>query len=402
MRCFFLSRTSLFFIIFISAFIIRLLAIINIPIEYQQPKSDAAEYDRLAITLLTTKSFSAPSGMPTAYRTPLYPLFLAGIYFIFGHSYFWARFFQVILYSFLCLIVYRIGETLFNKSVALLSSFMCVVYKPFIFFSYYGGPAFLLTEHLFIFLFALSILFLARLYRTKAVLDALFSGIFIGLATLSRPVTTLFPLFLLFWFLFCLKSTMKRRLKLYAILCVSFLFIIMPWTIRNYCIFKQFIFATTESGKLFWLGNNAFAKGGYSGNVIKAVQYNQRISREKDEVTLSRLYFQEGFNFLIKNPKKIPTLFLKKILIFWHCMGDGVLNFYYLILLPLFIFGFFISFRKFDIGGILLLAIIFLYFMFISMCFFGDPRFRYPIEPYIIIFGSMGILHFLSQKGLVK
>lgn len=391
MTSFSLNRATLFLIIFLLAFFIRFFAIMNLPAEHQQPKSDAAGYDRLAISLLTTKSYSNANGLPTSYRAPLYPLFLASIYSIFGHSYFWVRFIQAILSALLCIIIYLIGEQLFDRKIGFMSSLICVIYLPFVLFSYYGGPGFLLTENLFIFLFATSILFLAKLLRKPSTLNALFSGMFLGLSTLSRPITQLFPLILVVWLAFFLRLKAKMKLKLLFIICFSFLIVISPWTIRNYLVHNRFVFLTTQSGKLFLAGNNPLAKGGWGVGYLKSLKYNQEISKEKDEVTLSRIYLKMGIEHLLANPQRIPRLLIKKILVFWHFRGDGKLNIFYLLLLPTTLLGIFLTLKKYSFGSLSLLLIIFIYFSFISMIFFGDPRFRYPIEPYMIIFSAIGL-----------
>lgn len=391
MTSFSLNRANLFLVIFLFAFFIRFLAIVNLPVEYQKPQGDPAEYDGLAISLLTTKSFSYDNGLPTSNRTPLYPLFLAFIYSIFGHSYFWVRFIQAILSALLCLIIYLIGERLFDRKVGLLSSLICVIYQPFIFFSYYAGPGFLNTENLFIFLFAITILFLAKLYRKPSISNAFFSGILLGLSTLTRPITSLFPIFLLIWILLCLKLKAKVKLKLWFVICFSFVIIISPWTIRNYLVHNRFIFLTTITGRVFLFGNNPLARGGWGRDFFKSPYYNPEIFKGKDEVTLSRIYFKEGIKYLLAQPQRIPWLFMKKILVFWYFRGNGKLCVFYLVLLPISLLGIFFSFKKYSLGSHSLLLIIFIYFSFVAMICYGDPRFRYPIEPYMIIFASIGL-----------
>lgn len=391
------SRLILFIAIFFLSFLMRFVAITNLPVVFQEPKRDAFEYDRLAISLLTKGSYVDTEGFPTARRAPLYPLFLAGVYSIFGHSYFWARVIQTILYSFLCIIVFLIGEKLFNKKVALLSSLICVFYPNFIFFSYYGGPGFLLSENLFIFLFSLSVLYFVKLYRRPTIFNAALAGSFLGLANLTRAVTSLFIFFILPWFLVCFALKIKEKFKLWFIIIFSFLTIISPWAFRNYLVFHKIVF-TTQAGGLFLTGNNPLAKGGAGRGIFTIEEYKSKLSG-KNEIELEKIYFHDGLQYLLSNPKIILPLFIKKLLVFWYFKGDGLTNFWYLFLLPFSLFGIFKSLKleSFRKGAFFLLNI-FLYFSFISMIFFGEPRFRYPIEPYMIIFASLGILSIRIPK----
>lgn len=59
------------------------------------PVSDFRGYDGLAVRWLMTGGFGSPGWL--AYRTPGYPGFLAGVYFIFGHHWGAAAFMQAIL-----------------------------------------------------------------------------------------------------------------------------------------------------------------------------------------------------------------------------------------------------------------------------------------------------------------
>lgn len=38
----------------------------------------------------------------------------------------------------------------------------------------------------------------------------------------------------------------------------------------------------------------------------------------------------------------------------------------------------------------------------VSAIFFGDPRFRYPIEPYILIFSAVGFFEFYNKITTYK
>ena len=52
-----------------------------------KPVSDPAIYDELAVSILSGKGLSNASGKATAFRPPVYPIFLATIYKLFGHNY---------------------------------------------------------------------------------------------------------------------------------------------------------------------------------------------------------------------------------------------------------------------------------------------------------------------------
>jgi 4-amino-4-deoxy-L-arabinose transferase-like glycosyltransferase len=391
------NKTALFITIFLVAFGLRLIAIFNLPLQYRLPDRDATGYDNLAMSILNTKTFSdSATGQPTASRVPLYPFFLASIYYIFGHNYFWARFIQAILYSLLCIVVYLIAEKLFDKKVAFLSSAGCAVYQPFIYYGYYGGPGFLLSEHLMILLFAISVLFFARFYMKQSIFNIFWAGLFLGLSTLAKPITSLFIFFVFPWMLAAIRIKLKDKIRFWMIGFVSFFIVVLPWLGRNYFIFKK-VSLTSESGIAFYIGNNPMAKGGGGSSFLKSAEYDHEKFKGQSEFEANSLYFKEGLKYIISHSQRTFWLSLKKVIILWYFKGDGVINVWYLSLLPLAILGIFFSFAKPDKSAPLLFITIFIYFSFIAACMFGEPRHRYSIEPYLIIFASIAVLSLASR-----
>ena len=156
------KKTLAFF--FLAALALRLAAVINLPTYRQVPTVDDAQYDTLAVNLLAGKGFTLDSatGKPTSWRMPLYPLFLASIYSIFGHNYLAVRIIQCIMSALLCIMIFYIGKMTFGRKTGFFAALILAFYQPYIYYLYYGGPAFLFSENLFNFLFLIFILFLVK------------------------------------------------------------------------------------------------------------------------------------------------------------------------------------------------------------------------------------------------
>jgi hypothetical protein len=76
-----------------------------------------------------------------------------------------------------------------------------------------------------------------------------------GLAMLVRPAMLLFlPLGV--WWLISL-----RRPSLAAVLVVTSLAVITPWTVRNFRVYGTFVLIASEGGVTFWTGNHPLARG---------------------------------------------------------------------------------------------------------------------------------------------
>jgi hypothetical protein len=95
------------------------------------------------------------------------------------------------------------------------------------------------------------------------------------------------------------------------------------------------------------------------------------------------------------NYKSIPKLFAKKFAVTWNLFNDfNKYNIWYGIVFSFALIGFYLFFsRKSDHGiGSCLLVTVFLYFSFIAVIFVGEPRYRYPAEPFLIIFAGYGVV----------
>jgi hypothetical protein len=81
------------------------------------------------------------------------------------------------------------------------------------------------------------------------------AGLTAGLAMLVRPAMLLFlPLGV--WWLISL-----RRPSLAAVLVVTSLAVITPWTVRNLRVYGTFVLIASEGGVTFWTGNHPLARG---------------------------------------------------------------------------------------------------------------------------------------------
>jgi len=390
-------------LIFLIAFLLRLTAVMNLPEFYQTPASDAKEYDTIATDLLAGKGLiDSSTGLPTSRRPPLYPLFLAFIYLIFGHSYVAVRLIQCIMGAFLCIIVFNIAKLVFDKKIAFLSAVIIAFYQPYIYYSFYGGPGFLLTENLFIFLLGLLVLHLIRnLFVELNIKNSLIAGVLIGLLTLTKSIAVFLPIVL-----FGLVMLYKNKYPFISIakrispLFIGFLLVLLPWTVRNFLVHRSFVPLTTMGGNALLGGNNPYASGGGTTQVNSLFTEEERAGINKmSEVERDNFYRKHAKEFLFKNYKKLPKLFFKKMLVLWDVyiadfgLGGGrrIYNIWYAIVFSFGLLGIAQSIKsKLNINS-LLLILLFLYISSLTMMVGGDPRYRYPFEANLVIFAGAGI-----------
>lgn len=87
-------------------------------------RKDTPSYSIIAENLVDGDGYSMCTSAPyhpDLFRTPGYPLFLAGNYYLFGKQYFSVFCIQFLLDLFICLIVIKIGIRIFNKRAGILA-----------------------------------------------------------------------------------------------------------------------------------------------------------------------------------------------------------------------------------------------------------------------------------------
>lgn len=380
------------FLIFILALALRVWAVFAQDESERIPRSDAKQYDNIALNIVSGNGFSDAtdgSGTPTMRRTPVYPLFLAGIYAIFGHNYMAVKIVQAFLGAFFCILIFFIANVLYkDEKIALVAALITAIYKPFIFgFHYYGGPAYLLSEYFYMFMLGLTVLASFFFIRKENGASKVLAGFLIGMTILTRPEFALYPIILGFYLFYKSRMSIVRFIKKYFILYFFIVLTISPWIARNYIVEDKFIPLSTLGGFVFWQGNNESADGswGYPKEYRKVADETSSLSDyERD-----RIFYKKGMEYLKNNPERIPRFFTRKLLVHWAPFEKGfeLFNPYYLLILVLGCVGF-LLFRVQDKNMKNILLFLLFTTILSALVTYGDPRYRYPYEFCLIIFAA--------------
>jgi 4-amino-4-deoxy-L-arabinose transferase-like glycosyltransferase len=215
------------------------------------PDPDAIGYENTAINVIRGQGFLAPEGR--SYNPPLYPLFLAGVYSVFGlRNYLALKMIESLIGALTCGWVYLLGLTLFGRNAGRLAGFIAIFY-PFL--VYYTGVV--LSENLFTFFLMAGSVCLAVLaqqgFRWRY---ALGGGILLGLATLTRPMTLALPAILVVWAMLTFPARQQRTWFTAVVVSLALILTVLPWSIRNYIIHHQVVPVSTRDGIAFWGSNN--------------------------------------------------------------------------------------------------------------------------------------------------
>lgn len=397
------KEKSLIASVFLAAFLVRLAYIIafkeHILTFQARVFGDTQQYILMAENLLLGKGLMISPAL-LAYRPPLYPIFLAGIYYLFGNGYWPVRVVQIILGSLSSIMIYILGRSIFNAKVGILASFISVLYP---FFIYYTG--FELTETLFIFLLILVILYLVKAAENPHPKNFVLAGILLGLASLCKPTMLAFVLLAIGGLLF-IHQQKGRILPGLVGLLLLFAITVAPWTIRNYLVLHKFIPGTTMGGLVLYAGNNPLNK---SGGGIEGVDYilpkevNALDESERDE-----FLYHKAIEYIKAYPGNFLKLAVIKFSRVWRLYPYApqfsaskyniVSLLSYGLILPFSIAGMILSLRKWK--KCLFLYLVILYFTFFHMVSIGSVRYRAPIMPYIIIFAGYGLQELGKKLGI--
>jgi 4-amino-4-deoxy-L-arabinose transferase-like glycosyltransferase len=184
-------------------------------------------------------------------RAPLYPLFLAGIFKLFGTGFLPALIAQGILRGLVVATVAWLGRRYVSRRAGLTAALL-LTFCPALISAYMS----FLTEAVYIPLFLASFYFIDRASESERVSGAFGAGLASGAAALARATSFFLAIILAVWFAVG-KSRAGRlswpNMSRAALLIVALFTAISPWTIRNAVVHKGFIAVSDDSAFNLWL-----------------------------------------------------------------------------------------------------------------------------------------------------
>lgn len=186
---------------------------------------DAYQYNRLAITLLEQGVLNY-SG-ETIVVPPIYPMFLALIYFLVGEpNFIVASIANVALFAIIAGIVTWASMRFVGLGAGYFAGLLVIINHDLLFWS-----PFALSEMLniiFFVLFALSLKIFAMKSQVKWVVTA---GVFAALANLTHASLMIYLPAVMIWFLVCTPGKLAQRLLYMVIFSLVVLILVVPWSI---------------------------------------------------------------------------------------------------------------------------------------------------------------------------
>lgn len=271
------------------------------------PYTDYAYYDMAGAQIASDWGFFFDRSQVEYYGKfgwwpPLYPFFVGGLYSLFGANHRLVVFTQVFLGVLVCWLVFRLGRRLGGQTTGHVAAALVALDPTYIF-----ATNLLASENLFVVWLVLGLLLVTRPALRASTLAG--AGALFGLAALTRATGLLLPVVAIPW----LRSRVPSRhawLRASAWLLGVCALTIAPWTLRNALVVGSPALVCFGGGLNFYFGHNAEVIGyrDLSTTPMAALTTQGAIDGEGYRRGLAYIGADPGA-FLARSGKKIVALF---------------------------------------------------------------------------------------------
>jgi 4-amino-4-deoxy-L-arabinose transferase-like glycosyltransferase len=267
----------------------------------------------IAINLLHGKGYvyRSPWGLgplrPTAAKAPMYPLLISVVFWIFGVNNFLALFtLQSLLSSLTCVLLFFCLKNSASYRSGVLAGFAMAIYPPFVYHAVTKPESTTLS----LFMICFFIYQLVKLKSTSSSARWLFTSFTSGLLVLTEPVT--FPFVCLSFLYLAYVAGKSWTIAFQKLLLVGIVFVsvVGPWTLRNYIMFKHFVFIKSN---LSWTFVDGLSRAGIKFPIRPGAKEVAGLNEAEEDRVITRAVIR-----WIRGHRSIYVKFLaKNIKDFW-------------------------------------------------------------------------------------
>lgn len=367
--------------------------------------------------------FHDPDGLPAGRRPIGYPLFLGGLYALFGAKGNVAWCAHLVLFAVTAVLIFLISRRIFGNRAALLSSaFFC--FYPISIYS----TKLITDEHLFLPLWYFGIYLILRETKGELKWGWLKYGVVFGYSTMIRTHSIFMPAVaaLNAWLL---KKTWPKVILTGTAVGLVMMMVNSPWVIRNYKAWKVPVLYTLTGCNIYMEMNSAALEKEGVAHIPKMGEpgYSEELTAalsSGDQARAHQLCNREMKRWILNHPADFLYLGTRNLLLLmrWNRSGgvwpldfqyeEGhfdpsrpllpetkkrleepafalyyILFFSFLISIPALIAGW-KNFSSYSRKGILILGACLFFWLLEHLIIFPYLKYRYPLEPLMIIFAS--------------
>lgn len=233
---------------------LRLAAVLAFPVyPLVDNTEDTAIYDEGARSLAAGQGYTW-AGHPTAFFPVGWPMLLSLAYRVAGVS---ARSGQLLNFGLSLALVaasWGLASRLFGRRAGRLAAVAVALAPHQVIY-----PAFLMSEVAFTAFFTLSLMLVARGARAGWRLGL--AGALMGMATLIRGPSLLFPLFVMAFAWLGERRNLRAAFLAALVFGAGMLAPLGPWAVRNHHVFGRWVVVANDGGMNFLMGNHPGATG---------------------------------------------------------------------------------------------------------------------------------------------
>jgi len=399
------STLCLILALFFCALLVRILVNVFI-LDISRPfEGDESIYYERAVDLIHG------DWVGSSQRPPLLGTILVPFFILFGESLEIGRFANILISSASCPAIYVLGRTLLKSgNGSVLGAVIWTLYPPSI---WYAGT--LLTESLSALLIILVVTMLLKTVISNSFKDGVLLGISIALLALNRSLYIMvFIPILLFLFAFIRPRIIKdsvplnfgwKRLAVTFLVLATFILVVSPWVIHNYIALGKIIPHSTQGGQVLMYSNEQIRNEKIQeGFYIKNLETFQKAvgNSSPDEFHADSLKRGIAMRSIKENWNYLPKPIVNRFKNLWSSrpdpydkswtLNDSIMSSIWIPILFFSIVGLAVNKLSLNLAALILVS----YTCVLVLPFWGIPRFRYPIDPLIILMGSSGLVTFYS------
>src|SRR3984885_176121 len=279
------------------------------------------ESGNIAHSLATGHGFSSPFRVdtgPTAWMTPLFPLLLAQIFRLFGAYTFHAWAATVLLNigccTLACIPIYFTAKRIGGVALAAAAAWLWTIFPNAILL-----PVESMWDASISALLAATILWATLvLAESQRLRNWCAYGLLWGIALMfNATLAALFP-FLAAWLVYRARQEKREWFGSAAAAVAVIILCCVPWTIRNYRVFHQFVPLRSVLGLQLWLGNNDQTENIFRGDlhpIYNAAERARYISL--GEIAYMQQKKQEAIAYMFSHPAREIHLVLYRAISIW-------------------------------------------------------------------------------------
>jgi 4-amino-4-deoxy-L-arabinose transferase-like glycosyltransferase len=425
-----LEERRLIWFFFLAVLFVRVLYVLAAP---SYPSDAYKDYETIAENIVAGRGYSASPGFyghtdvaPTAYFAPIYTYFYAAALYMsesYSDSYLLIRLVQCFVSAISVVLLFKIASRLFGRSTAFLT---CMIFVIHPIYSHFVGQC---SEATFVIMICLLCVHMSLgLAGRPSMKGSLLLGLAMGVAVLLNPSLSPGLLVLALYLAYTGRKRPLHTARNILAMVVLALLTVMPWTIRNYLVFNEFVFVKSSLGLNLWMGNNEFATGTPIFDGGDGVDFAEESRgayplladvKSMNEARRDKVFMKAALSYMKDNPGRTVWLTVKKAFYFWIYdrykvktlarrkamearraliwRGYAIVN---VVMVGLCLAAVSLLWRRKDLNmdRTVILVFIFSISLVYMVAVVGHLRFRVPLEPFVQMFAMFAISAMAGRK----